>query len=146
MKLGRCICNIPVYDIKEIRVLWNSQLSENKDCYQVTKLIVAPFRYFGDNYKQEMDFDHSENTYENEHLYDTYNKDIGNCNFSLWEKPESYLVQYLMLKFFSDTKYINDKVKEESFFEFLQIKQMRDLLVDYYDLCDNTESSKEGVE
>lgn len=137
MKLNRCVCNIPIYDIKDIRVLWNSKLSDNKDRYSVAELIVAPFRYFGDDYKKEMDWDHTENTFENEHLVDRYTSSIGNCYGSWKQLDPNYLAQQLLLKVLYSNTYINDQVKEQAIFEFLQVKQMRENIVNFFGLCDN---------
>ena len=93
-------------DKKDVRILWNT----NKD-HKVTEMIVVEFT----------------KEHNPQHLYQKYDKDIGNC-LSDWDR--NWDTHFIIFYFLILEEFENIEVKKDAIKELLKIKELRESLCD----------------
>jgi hypothetical protein len=95
-------------DRKDARVLWNVKF-EDRDA-KITDLIVEEFL-----------LDPITKTYNNQHLYEIYHRDIGNCT-SGWEKVTNARI---LFDIFAEHSAQDAKTRQNIIRELFKIKEFR---------------------
>ena len=102
----------------DARILWNDKYDHDTQKRFITDFLVVKFK------KDEAD----EGNWPM-HLYKTYMKDIGNCNFDgTWEKATPGV---LNLIFFGEYDYENQEHRDRIFRELMKIEEYYNEIIEY---------------